>query len=364
MCEISVIVPVYQVEAYIGRCLESILRQTFTDYEIIIVDDNGKDRSMDIVRKYRRKYPDKFRILINDGNQGLGVARDNGMSVASGTFITFVDSDDYLSPDYLERYYNAIMKPGEGGRPRDLVAGGFLRASGKKIKAFPANKRDPWYLWMNVNAWGKLYRRSFLEEHQITFRGVRQYEDGQFAYYCLLADPEVHIIKYEGYFYCDNPNSITTAKKDRTPYFLEYVEQCRGFLEEADIPDEKWEIVQYCWTQALTVNLLYNGKGCGRRRMIDDLYPAYDQMMHVLSGDVPLSAAISLKTGTPGVKAGTGRSAVRKSRNFYGQVTANRFVNLRIPKSEPTKSKWACRIVMAVRTQGMDEFLFRLVSHM
>ena len=104
MEKVSVIVPVYNVEKYIKRCLNSILEQTYKDCEIICVDDCGQDKSIQIIEEIQRENPGKIRILYGTVNQGLGAARDRGIAAARGEYITFVDSDDYLKKDYLETY--------------------------------------------------------------------------------------------------------------------------------------------------------------------------------------------------------------------------------------------------------------------
>ena len=94
MCEISVIIPVYNVESYLRQCLDSVVNQTFEDIEIICVDDGSTDGSLDILNKYASS-DNRFKI-ISQPNQGLGTARNNGLKLACGNYIYFLDSDDYI----------------------------------------------------------------------------------------------------------------------------------------------------------------------------------------------------------------------------------------------------------------------------
>ena len=94
MEKVSVIVPIYNVEKYIRRCLDSIIAQEYGNMEIICVDDCGQDTSMEIVAEFQKKYPDKVIIVRNPENMGLGAARDAGMKAATGAFIAFIDSDE------------------------------------------------------------------------------------------------------------------------------------------------------------------------------------------------------------------------------------------------------------------------------
>ena len=108
MSKVSVIVPVYNVEQYIKRCLKSILDQSWQDFEILCVDDCGQDQSISIIEQMQKEYPQKIKILYGEQNMGLGAARDRGMKAASGEYIAFIDSDDYLKRNFLETYMHRL----------------------------------------------------------------------------------------------------------------------------------------------------------------------------------------------------------------------------------------------------------------
>ena len=110
MSKVSVIVPVYNVEQYIKRCLKSILDQSWQDFEILCVDDCGQDQSISIIEQMQKEYPQKIKILYGEQNMGLGAARDRGMKAASGEYIAFIDSDDYVTDDYIMTLYSLIEK--------------------------------------------------------------------------------------------------------------------------------------------------------------------------------------------------------------------------------------------------------------
>ena len=102
--DISVIVPVYNAEKYLPQCVESLLRQTKKEFELIFVDDGSTDRSVEILEQYREK-DDRIKIL-RQKNQYAGVARNNGMSVAKGEYLCFLDSDDHFKPEMLKTAYD------------------------------------------------------------------------------------------------------------------------------------------------------------------------------------------------------------------------------------------------------------------
>ena len=101
MPKFSIIIPVYNVEKYIGKCLDSIMNQTYKDYEVIIVNDGTKDHSMEIVKDYDVK-------VINQKNQGLSAARNRGVKEATGDYILFIDSDDYIEKDLLKELNKSL----------------------------------------------------------------------------------------------------------------------------------------------------------------------------------------------------------------------------------------------------------------
>ena len=106
--KISVIVPIYKVEKYLRRCIDSIINQTFKNIEIILVNDGSPDNCPKICEEYKNK--DNRIIIINQENQGLSVARNSGIRIARGQYLVFIDSDDYIEEDMIEYLYEGIVK--------------------------------------------------------------------------------------------------------------------------------------------------------------------------------------------------------------------------------------------------------------
>lgn len=107
--KVSIIVPVYNVEKYIDRCLNSLVNQTLKEIEIIIVNDNTPDNSMKICEEYAKR-DNRIKIYNKEQNEGLGLTRNYGIKKANGEYIAFVDSDDYVDNDFYEKLYNKIIK--------------------------------------------------------------------------------------------------------------------------------------------------------------------------------------------------------------------------------------------------------------
>ena len=106
--KISVVIPVYNVEPFVGKCLSTLVHQTFQDFEIIAVNDGSKDGSLAILREFERNYANI--IVIDQPNAGMSMARNRGMEAARGEYLCFVDSDDYVSPYFLEELHRAVTE--------------------------------------------------------------------------------------------------------------------------------------------------------------------------------------------------------------------------------------------------------------
>lgn len=107
---VSVIIPVYNVERYLARCLDSVLEQTYKNYEIICVNDSSPDNCKEILKRYERKYTDKIIVLHNEQNVGLRKTRERGIEASSGEYLMFIDSDDYIKKDFISQYINVVIK--------------------------------------------------------------------------------------------------------------------------------------------------------------------------------------------------------------------------------------------------------------
>ena len=178
----SVIIPVYNVEKYIKKCLESVLNQTFNDYEIIVVDDETPDKSIEIVEEIAQSHPEKINI-VHQKNKGLGGARNTGVSVATGEYIVFIDSDDYIENNMLSKINQTVNKT-----PCDIVMFNFYEVSesGEKLSTqtiFKENKlcqtkEDKIELLLAPPcAWNKVFRREFYIASNVLFPEKTLYED-------------------------------------------------------------------------------------------------------------------------------------------------------------------------------------------
>lgn len=228
---ISVIVPVYNVEKYLKKCVESIITQTYKDLEIIIVDDKSTDKS-GILCDEMEKIDDRIKVIHKIKNEGLGYARNTALDIAKGEYVTFVDSDDYLDENAIEVMYNAIKE-----KQVDACICGFKRVSndekvlkvvryeeeefkGRKevdnllvrlIGSAP-NKKDA----IRMSVWNCMYDMQIIKEHNIRFQTEKKFlsEDIFFDIEYYSYSTGVTILNSISYNYRFNIQSLTKTYKD------------------------------------------------------------------------------------------------------------------------------------------------------
>ncbi len=216
---ISVLVPVYNVEKTLDRCVQSILNQTFQDYEILLINDGSPDKSGELCDRYAEQYPN-IRVIHKE-NEGLGPTRNRGIREAKGEFIYHCDSDDWLKEDLLEKAYNAIIADDS-----DVLVFGYEIFTEKEGKILPYDKvtlpagslkgrenvrayfTEQYYNSFSVlSACNRLYRRSFLLDNNVFFPPLRRCQDMAYSldlfgkvekltvlsecYYCYMIEPGV-----------------------------------------------------------------------------------------------------------------------------------------------------------------------------
>lgn len=258
--KVSVIVPVYNVEKYLRRCLDSLLDQSFSDFEIICVNDCSPDGSADILNDYATKHPEHIKVLTNEKNLGLGLTREHALEHVQGEYVMFVDSDDYVKPDYIETY----IKAADSG-DFDIVVGGYIRdCSGKLTEHIMSN--TVWSLTTYAMACAKLYRASFIRDNHLAFTDVGCGEDIYFSLSAFYCDPKFTVIDYAGYYYYFNDQSITGAMDYSKNHERLMQELFTTFLENHDItklPEERQRVIEYTYIANMVNALVVFNRGCG-----------------------------------------------------------------------------------------------------
>ena len=230
---ISVIIPVYNTERYLAACLDSVLSQSYRTIEVILIDDGSTDYSLRIAEGYAEK-DDRVRVYSFE-NEGLAETRNRGLSVATGEFVTFVDSDDMLMPDALEIMMGVIKK-----EEADIVEGGFIRGKifknfNKKIKIstkiFNHIEAIADVLYQNTllpSAWGKLYKRELF--YNLLYEKGILYEDLNIVYLLLERSKKTVWIDYPVYFYRETEGSILNTWKPQRLDVLKVTENIENYI--------------------------------------------------------------------------------------------------------------------------------------
>jgi len=212
--KVSIIVPVYNVEKYLRKCLDSLVNQTLEKIEIIIINDCSPDNSESIIKEYIKK-DSRIVYIKQDFNQGQGMARNKGISIAKGSYVLFVDSDDYIAIDTCKTLYNVANK-----LDLDILEGDFYKVEKEKEKLHknhifenPLNGGDFFeYIDFTVGViWNKLWKTSFLRNNKLTFVNG-YYEDVLFISQSILYTNRIYRLDYAFYYYIVRDNSTMTIK--------------------------------------------------------------------------------------------------------------------------------------------------------
>ena len=253
---ISVIVPVYKVERYLNKCLDSIVNQTYTNLEIILVDDGSPDGCSKMCDEWGRK--DSRIKVIHKENAGLGLARNSGLEIATGSYVAFIDSDDFIDLNMMERLYEELVKQnadtvycglcryneegnvikvpmlysGESFSDDEIIEKILLRMMGNK----PENNSAPTFF---MSVWHGLYSMSIIKAHSICFPSERVFMSEDLAFHIdyLQHSQRVYVLSDCLYFYRVTQGSLSLAydknRFDRIKSMhLQTVEKLNSFLEE------------------------------------------------------------------------------------------------------------------------------------
>ncbi len=248
MPKVSVIVPVYNVKQYVGKCLESLVNQTLSDIEIIVVNDGSQDGSKDIVLEYKGKYSNKI-VYLEKQNGGLSDARNYGMKYTNGDYIAFLDSDDYVELNTYEKLYNKAIET-----DADMVECDFYwEYPDKRIHDTNANYKNESDMYANarVVAWNKLYKREVLLNSNIEFPKGLRYEDVEFFYKILPKLNKIELINEPLIHYVQRENSITYVQNERTKEIFTILDNVIEYYKQNGLYEKFSAELEYMYTRIL-----------------------------------------------------------------------------------------------------------------
>ncbi len=249
MTKISVIIPVYNAQKYLARCLESVINQTFQDIEIICINDKSEDNSSKILDEYSKK-DKRIKVIENAQNIGAALTRNLGIDCAKGKYIYFIDADDYIEPEYLECMYNTIEK-----EKADIIlnlsimneSNGVqhkykhpsmpeINPKGEYLDKISTIHNAPCFIW------ARLYRKSFLDKHKLRFLDINATDDVVFNAITNLNTEKTFIFFGENYHYTIDQTSVTGMAKSSDNRDLQHIKAhslIYDYMKERNLFDDR-----------------------------------------------------------------------------------------------------------------------------
>ena len=263
MKEISVIVPVYNVEKYLEKCLDSLENQKFNSYEVILVDDGSTDNSRRIAERYADSCGEIF-MLVSQENKGLSEARNTGMKYANGKYICFVDSDDYVEECYLEELYRCMEEQNAdlvfcafrsvdeiGNTIRNIVEADFDSGTTYTLK-----QRKDLLLTQNA-AWNKLYKKDIIVDNNLQFTPGAWYEDLRFVKKYMLFASRFAYCDHVLYNYLIRQGSIMNSMgSKRNVEIIGAIDEVVQFYKKQEIMEEFYDEIEFLAIEHIYVSTL------------------------------------------------------------------------------------------------------------
>lgn len=221
--KVSIIVPVYKVEKYLHRSMDSLVNQTLDGVEIICINDGSPDNCLNILKEYQQNYPDKNIVIIDKKNEGVWKGRFDGIAKATGEYIGFTDSDDYIALDYAEKLYNSAKESDAdisvcGFDRMDVDTGHVYSTEMTKHagKVIDMDKNPEDILSINTSLWNKLYKAEVLKNMDNLENPPKILDDMMFLLLAYLNTKKITFIKDSLYYYMVRQDSImATIKKEQ-----------------------------------------------------------------------------------------------------------------------------------------------------
>lgn len=249
--KVSIIVPAYNAEKFLDKCMDNLLEQTYKNIEVIFLNDGSKDNTCNIVTGFEEKYENVHAYSFS--NSGVSKMRNIGVSKSSGEYIIYLDSDDYLDNDFIEVMMREI---GDS----DIVIGSYRRVyEDGKVEFEYRQSCGEWSKYKRVTVWAKLYKKDFLIKNNIQYPNTNGYgEDVVYTMRCMSKEPKVKVINYAGYNNLINSNSITHKDKDKLIREVpKMIENIHSFIKNnTQFIQSKSKIIKYYYLK-LFCNFLF-----------------------------------------------------------------------------------------------------------
>ena len=266
MKKVSIIIPVYNSEKYISKCLDSVLSQTYENIEVLVINDGSKDDSINILKEYEKK--DKRIILIDKQNEGVSTTRNLGIKKATGDFIMFIDNDDYIDRDYIFNYMNNY-------KDEDIIIGSYKRTNTEDKILFKYNldTKSNWSKYVVLAPWAKLYKRDFLIKNKIEFFSYGIGEDVYFNLLCYSKTNNIKIINNNEYNWFYNDKSVSNTNQKGLKNSVDITVLLNKLLEFINLNDK---YNQYFLERYIYWYLLFSGRSANKNDFKKEYYKYLD----------------------------------------------------------------------------------------
>lgn len=267
MKKVSIIVPIYNTEQYLPRCIDSLINQTLEDIEIILVNDASPDNSISIMNEYKRQYPELVKVIDSKINLKQGGARNLGIRAAKGEYIGFVDSDDWVKPNMYELLYNKAINDKldivgcnyiiKNGLQEKLIEQYDLMWWGDKQTTLDQNLKKE-LLIKGGSVWSKIYKREMLVKHKIYFPEHLFYEDNFFVPIASFFANSFGIVPEALYYYFQDNITATTKRRNSDHHYdrIKTSEMLREWFINNDIEGLYKDEVEYLYTKLMYINTI------------------------------------------------------------------------------------------------------------
>ncbi len=260
--KVSVLIPVYNSERYLSRCLDSVLCQTYGNVEAICVDDGSSDASPGILDDYARTNPERI-VVEHRKNAGAAAARNRAIELARGEYIAFLDNDDWLDLDFLEVLVGVAKK-----HEAQVVCSGYRRSdeNGNVSIELAPKSSDEWGRYMVEAAWAKLYRADYVRANGLRFLPTNIDEDLYFSLPAVELASRCIVTEYCGYNWFWNSTSVsnTGQRFSAKLQFEETLNAILSMMRQKEIP--MTPILRHYFVRLIVWFLLYTRKGDGHER--------------------------------------------------------------------------------------------------
>ena len=246
---ITIVVPCYNVEKYVKRCILSIKKQKYRDLEILMIDDGSTDNTKNVIKK-NIKGDNRFKYF-EKSNGGLSDARNYGIERSNGKYICFIDSDDYVNEDYIFELYNNIKN-----LKNSVSVCYFDRVYDKKNKLNKIENSIP-FMIKHPAAWNKMYDLEFIKKNKLYFLKGIWYEDLNFFLKFLSNTNTFNIVKKSLYYYIQNPSSIMHKVDDRIFQIFDCLEDVEKYIEDNKKDKKNYDYIEFAYVYHVLIGTVF-----------------------------------------------------------------------------------------------------------